>query len=132
MKDDRLILLLALGVAAALFMRRTSAAQVAVQNAGVQNNGGTKNVSNALWTAVLGAAWTGLRDGSLGGGNNSPLYGVNALGQYVTSDGKPLGEDIKAALPLQTTGWMPTELDYGSTPNMIDDLFPTFSGLSWQ
>jgi hypothetical protein len=125
------ILLAVLGVAAVLYMRRPSAAVQAAQNTSVKagSTTATQNVNNQMWSTLLGIGWSALRDNQNGVGS---LFGKNALGQFVTSDGKPIGEDLENALPLTTTGYAPTDLDYGSTPNFIDGLFPELSNLSWQ
>lgn len=125
------ILLAVLGVAAVLYMRRTPAAVLAAQNTSVKagSTTATQNVNNQMWSTLLGVGWSYLRDNQNGAGS---LFGKNALGQFVTSDGKPIGEDLENALPLTTTGYMPTDLDYGSTPNFISGLFKTTDVMDWQ
>lgn len=130
MKDNDIILFAALAVGAAIYMKQSRAASApAVRPGYPAASSQTQNVAGAMWASLLGNAWKDLVNPATGGG----LFGKNGLGQLVTSDGKPVSSEMQALLPQTLgSGFMPTEPDYGGSPNYLDDAFPALAGLEWQ
>lgn len=56
----------------------------------------------------------------------------NWMGQTVTSDGKPVGEQLADQFPYAYGDGVSDGIDYGDTPDLINGLFPTLSGEWWQ
>jgi hypothetical protein len=128
MKDNEIILFAALAVGAAIYMKQARAAQPATRPGYPPAASKTQNVNGAMWTSLLGNAWTALVNPATGGS----LFGKNGLGQLVTSDGKPVSSEMQALLPnVLGDGYTPS-VNYGDTPNYIDDAFPALAGLEWQ
>ncbi|PJJ17821.1 hypothetical protein CLU90_1001 [Janthinobacterium sp. 67] len=129
MSSKDILVLAALGVGAVIYMQsRKKPAVVGGTNA---NNSNTKNVSDQLWTSLLGGAWTAIRDAKNPDGTMAFLK-KNWLGQIVTSDGKPVGSQLAEMFPYAYGDGVQDSIDYGSTPNLIDGLFPSLSGTEWQ
>jgi hypothetical protein len=129
MKDNEIILFAALAVGAAIYMKQARAAAAPATRPGYPPAASqTQNVNGAMWTSLLGNAWTSLVNPATGGS----LFGKNGLGQLVTSDGKPVSSEMQALLPnVLGDGYTPS-VNYGDTPNYIDDAFPALAGLEWQ
>jgi hypothetical protein len=127
MNNNTLILALA-AVCAVLVMNKakTATAPAGTASAPIQNT----NVNDQLWKSLLGNAWTSLRDAQNPDGSQAFLM-KNFLGQTVTSDGKPVGQEYAAQFPATFGLMMPTVdttmggTDYASSiaPASIDGVF---------
>jgi hypothetical protein len=67
------------------------------------------NVNDQLWTSLLGGGWKMLRDAQTDSGTAAFLK-RNFLGQVVTSDGKPVGQEYQDLLPATYGEFMPVDL----------------------
>lgn len=129
MSSKDILVLAALGVGAVIYMQ--SRKKTAVVGGTNPNNSNTKNVSDQLWTSLLGGAWTMIRDAKNPDGTLAFLK-KNWMGQTVTSDGKPVGSQLAEMFPYAYGDGVQDSVDYGSTPNYIDGLFGSLSDTEWQ
>ena len=129
MSNKDIVLVAALAVGAAIYMKRAKAAPTVTAPKGNQVQ--TNNVQDQRWNALLGGAWKLLKDAQNKDGSPAFLM-KNWLGQTTTSDGKPVGDQLGDLLPYAYGDGVSDTLDYGSTPDLINGLFPTLSGQWWQ
>ncbi|MGK5073241.1 hypothetical protein [Janthinobacterium sp. ZB1P44] len=129
MSSKDILVLAALGVGAVIYMQ--SRKKTAVAGGTNPNNSDTLNVSDQLWTSLLGGAWTMIRDAKNPDGTLAFLK-KNWMGQTVTSDGKPVGSQLAEMFPYAYGDGVQDSVDYGSTTNFIGGLFPSLAGTEWQ
>lgn len=102
------LMVVAVAVAAVLILNKAAtAATSGAKSAPVKNT----NVNDQLWSSLLGGSWKALTDAKNADGSQAFLM-KNALGQAVTSDGKPVGEEWQRMFPatyLQGAG-LPVEI----------------------
>ncbi|OEZ93475.1 hypothetical protein JAB8_05910 [Janthinobacterium sp. HH106] len=129
MSNRDIVLVAALVVGAVLYMKRAKASPTTTVPKGGQVQ--TNNVQDQRWNAVIGGAWKFLKDAQNKDGSPAFLM-KNWMGQTVTSDGKPVGEQLGDLFPYAYGDGMTDSVSYGDTPDLINGLFPTLSGEWWQ
>ncbi|MGB9109647.1 MAG: hypothetical protein WCC39_13260 [Telluria sp.] len=67
------------------------------------------NVNDQLWSSLLGNGWKALRDAQTDTGGAAFLE-RNFLGQVVTSDGKPVGQEYQDLAPTTYGNFLPVDL----------------------
>ncbi len=129
MSNRDIVLMAALVVGAVLYMKRAKAAPTTAAPKGNQVQ--TTNIQDQRWNALASGAWKLLKDAQDKEGGAAFLM-KNWMGQTVTSDGKPVGEELGDMFPYAYGDGVSDSIDYGETPNLIDGLFKTTSGMWWQ
>lgn len=115
-KNILMVALVAVGAVMVLNRAAVAATPVA-KSAPVKST----NVNDQLWSSLLGGSWKALTDAKNPDGTAAFLM-KNGLGQTVTSDGKPVGEEWQSMFPatyLQPAG-LPVEI--GTTGDSTDYL----------
>ena len=129
MSNRDIVLVAALVVGAVLYMKRVKASPTTTAPKGNQTQ--TNNIQDQRWNALGAGAWKLIKDAQNKDGSIAFLM-KNWMGQTVTSDGKPVGEQLAEQFPYAYGDGVTDSVDYGETPNYIDGLFKNTSGMWWQ
>ena len=116
MSNKDILILAVVGVGAVMYLNRKRAPTQIVSRPTSQN-ANTTNVNGEMWGKLLGVGWNALMSSNSDG--SSPFTMKNAVGQDVTSDGKP----VYSQYDQYTLGSMPNSL--------LDSLYPEGSDFSW-
>lgn len=123
--NKNVIALAALAVVGAVYWKRTMMAAAAASRPATQAPAApVKNTNSDMWVKLLGEGWKTLLSSETG----KSLFGKNSYGQLVTSDGKPISDEMVSLLP--------NVLGDGYTPELLgveyyDAMFPTLSSEYW-
>ena len=102
------ILLLGAAVAAVLVLNKAKAKTAPAGSASAP--AAMTNLNGQMWSSLLGGAWKLIPDAQNADGSLAFLK-TNWLGQVVTSDGKPVGQDYNDLM----TGTAPVDFSLGGT-----------------
>jgi hypothetical protein len=116
MSNKDILLLAVVGVGAVMYLNRKRAPTQIVSRPTSQN-ANTTNVNGDMWSKLLGVGWNALM--SSNGDGSSPFTMKNAMGQDVTSDGKPVYGDLANQIIL------------GNTPDYLGALDDLAGGFAW-
>jgi hypothetical protein len=118
-----LMALAAVGIVLVMNKAKAATALAGSASAPIRN----LNVNDQLWSNLIGKGWTALRDAQNADGSPAFLM-KNFLGQTVTSDGKPVGQEFAAAFPATYGGMMPTVDTAMGGPDYASALFQFGTG----
>jgi hypothetical protein len=112
MKTNDVVVLAGLAVAGVLLMNRAAAAKGVLPAGSLSRPAPTVNVNDGVWNALLGEGWKALKDASTSSGGPAFLM-KNWLGQTVTSDGKPVGQEFMELAPTTYGLEIPVDTSFG-------------------
>jgi|GEM_PF-5641876 hypothetical protein len=127
--SKNVLLMAALMVGAVIYMKKAKASSGPSGTVKALNKQEeARNINDPMWTGLLGGAWKALKTAQTKDGSAAFLK-RDFLGRITTSDGKPVGQQLADAFPYAYGDGVTEEIDYGSTPNYIDDVFPATAGI---
>lgn len=112
MKTNDVVVLSALAVGAVLLMNKAGAKAGKVRAGVASSEPASVNMQGDVWKALLGNGWTALRDAATDTGGPAFLM-KNWLGQTVTSDGKPVGQEFMELAPTTYGLEIPVDTSFG-------------------
>lgn len=119
MSKDNTLLLVVIAVGAVVLMNKKAvAAPVAAPAATTP----TTSVQNDLWKSLLGTGWSLLK-GAQNTDGTAAFLEKNFLGQTVTSDGKPVGQQYMNLFPSSFGQPSVVDTSAGDGVDYLKDLF---------